>query len=134
MTRARGFTLVELVVVIGIIALLAAIALPSYARYTFRARRADGQQVLHNISLAQERFYSTYNRYTNDLTKFGYSATPTSEGGFYGVTIVVAADGQSYTATAAPQSGQSGDKCGDLTLTNAGAKGKSGDTSNGSCW
>lgn len=134
MRRARGFTLVELIVVIGIIALLAAIALPSYTKYTFRARRADGQQVLQNLSLAQERFYSTFNRYTDDLTKFGYSGTAMSEGGNYAVTVTLTNAGQGYVATAAPHSGQSTDKCGSLTLTNAGAKGQTGDTSNGSCW
>jgi type IV pilus assembly protein PilE len=134
MKHSRGFTLVELVVVAAVIAALAAIAYPNYSRYTYKARRADGQQILQNIATAQERYYSTYNKYTSDLTKFGYATTPVSDGGHYTVSIALGTGDLSYTLTASPQGVQSADKCKNLTLTSAGTKGKSGDESNGKCW
>ncbi|GAI02651.1 unnamed protein product, partial [marine sediment metagenome] len=51
----KGFTLIELMIVVAVIAILAAIAYPSYTRYVYRARRADGQDLLMRIAAAQER-------------------------------------------------------------------------------
>lgn len=136
MKHSRGFTLVELVVVAAVIAALAAIAYPNYSRYTYKARRADGQQILQNIATAQERYYSTYNKYTDKLKAFGYSTDSgvPSDGGHYTVSIALGTGDLSYTLTASPQGVQSADKCKNLTLTSAGTKGKSGDESNGKCW
>ena len=134
MSGMRGFSLIELMVVVVIIGILASIALPSYNRYTFRARRADAQTILQNIATAQERYYSTYNKYTADLTKFGYPATAASEGGHYNVSVALTDVDQGYLATGTPQAVQAADKCGNLTLSSTGVRGKSGDESNGKCW
>lgn len=136
MSRARGFTLLELMIVVVVVAILAAIAIPNYGRYAYRARRADAQNLLQHIATAQERYYATYNKYTADLTKFGYPAGGVqSEHQYYTAAVVLTGtDGQGYVATATPQGAQSGDACGNLTFSNTGAKGKSGDESNGKCW
>lgn len=130
---ARGFTLIELMIVVAIVAILAAIAYPSYTNYVQRTRRADGHEMLMRMAAAQERYYTNYNRYakTADL---GMGATPTSEKGYYEVVVTPAEPDQSYTLTATPQGSQADDKCKNLTLTNTGAKGKTGDESNGKCW
>lgn len=139
MPRTRGFTLVELLVVVAIIAILAAVAIPSYGRYAFRARRAEGQQLLLHIANAQERYYATYNRY-GDLAAIGYAAanTATSEHQYYQAVVDVVDDGQGYTATATPQGPQQGDACGNLALTSTGVKSPTAAdaaaNSNGSCW
>lgn len=140
MARMRGFTLIELMIVVAIIAILAAIAYPAYSRYAYRARRADGQNLLMHLSTAEERYYSTYNAYTDDLTKLGYvsSNKVPSEKGYYSASVATASSSQIYTATATPQDAQADDACGALSIDNTGAKrpGKS-DTaanSNGSCW
>ncbi|MCB1598609.1 MAG: type IV pilin protein [Lysobacterales bacterium] len=131
-----GFTLVELVVVMAILAIIAAIALPAYQNYVLRARRVEGREMLQRIASAQERFYTNRNRYTDDLTtNAGLNlATTTSEGGYYVVGVLVAADGQSYTLTATPQGAQSVDQCANLTVNNVGARGFSGSQTNGKCW
>jgi type IV pilus assembly protein PilE len=134
--RMRGFTLIELVITIAIIAILAAIAIPSYENYLFRARRADGREMLQRIASAQERFYTNRMRYSDDLTtNAGLNlGTANSEAGHYAIAVVVAADGQSYTLTATPQGVQTDDACANLTVNNVGARGYTGSSSNGNCW
>jgi type IV pilus assembly protein PilE len=140
MTRTRGFTLIELLIVVAIIAILAAIAVPAYSRYTFRSRRADGQQLLLTIANAEERYYATYNKY-GALTDIGYSASPTlSANQFYSATVLVPAgsSSQAYTATATPVGAQDTDICGPLTVNSAGLKtptpASASSNANGNCW
>lgn len=135
MARVHGFTLLELMIVVVIIAILAAIAIPAYGRYAIRAHRVDGQELLLRIANAQERFYATNNHY-GGLTELDYKNPALSEKSFYSVSMVPAAasTSQSFTATAAPQTGQTSDDCGSLTINNAGVKSSTGTTTNGSCW
>jgi type IV pilus assembly protein PilE len=131
MNRARGFTLIELMVVVAIVAILAAIAIPSYGRYAFRSRRADGQELLLRIATAQERFYATNNKY-GDLTDLGFT-DPTSEKQYYTASIP-ASSSSTYTATATPTGVQASDQCGSLSIDSTGSKTFSGDETNGHCW
>jgi len=139
-SATRGFTLIELMVVVAIIAILAAIAIPSYGRYAFRARRADAHNMLMHIAAAQERYYSTHNKYTNKLKDFGY-ATDTNvatEHSYYTVTVATSDSDQKYTATATRQNAQATDVCGNLAIDNAGKKTPDASNatanSNGRCW
>ena len=139
MTQARGFTLIEIMVVVAIVAILAAIAMPSYNRYTFRSRRVDGKNLLLSVANAQERYYATYNRY-GSLTAIGFANPAPSGNGYYNVTVVIPAgsSSQSYTATAQPQNTQSTDACGALTVNSTGVKtplpASTASNANGSCW
>ncbi len=134
--RKRGFTLIELVIVVAILAILAAIAVPAYQNYLMRSRRADGQEMLQRIASAQERFYTNRNQYTAALTTAAGLNLPTatSEGGHYTITVALGAGNQTYTLTATPTGVQASDYCANLTVNNVGAKGYSGTTSNGDCW
>ncbi|MEZ5543874.1 MAG: type IV pilin protein [Lysobacteraceae bacterium] len=129
----HGFTLIEVMVVVAIIAILAAIAYPSYSDYAFRARRADGKEMMMRIASAQERYYTNLNRYA-DITQLGLGDPLVSEKGYYTVAITLANSNQTYTLTATPASSQVGDKCGNLIMTNSGNKSESGNQSNGKCW
>jgi type IV pilus assembly protein PilE len=132
---AAGFTLIELMVVVAVIGVLAAIAYPNYTNYVLRGNRVDGREILQRIASAQERFYTNRNTYTTDITSSGgLSMTNTSEKGYYTVAVALADAGQSYTLTATAQGRQAVDKCGNLTLSNVGAKGFSGNEDNGKCW
>lgn len=138
--RMRGFTLIELMIVVAIVAILAAIALPAYGRYAFRAHRVDGQELLLRVANAQERYYSTYNRY-GTLAQLDY-ADASSEKKYYTVEVdlvtIGGVDNQGYKATAIPQGGQASDVCGSLSISQSGVKlpAANDDASkiNGSCW
>jgi type IV pilus assembly protein PilE len=135
MRQERGFTLLELMIVVVIIAILAAIAIPTYGRYAIRAHRVDGQELLLRIANAQERFYATNNHY-GALTELGYTNPAISDKLYYSVSMnpAAASTTQVFTATAAPVGGQAKDDCQNLTINNAGVKASSGTTTNGSCW
>jgi len=139
MKGQQGFTLIELMIVVVIIAILAAFAVPNYLRYSIRAGRVDGQNLLMRAADAQERYYATFNHY-GSLDELGYTsaAGKRSEKGFYELSMVPASGSTSstFTATATPVTGgpQQKDDCGALTIDNAGRKGQSGQTTNGRCW
>lgn len=139
MTPAKGFTLIELMIVVVIIAVLAALAVPAFGRYAYRAHRVDGQELLLRIANAQERFYATNNHY-GALTEIGYDSPALSEKGYYSVTSAPAAasTSQTFTVTATPVGAQLADVCGPLTINNAGVKtpgpASASSNSNGSCW
>src|SRR3990167_9475228 len=67
MRQQRGFTLIELMIVIAIIGILAAIAYPSYQEYQLKSGRSDGHAKLMQVMQAQERFYSQNQSYTDNL-------------------------------------------------------------------
>jgi type IV pilus assembly protein PilE len=136
MERMRGFSLIEIMIVVVVAALLMAMATMAYSRYVFRARRADAHHMLMMIAHAEERWYATYNRYTDDMSKLGYGASPHA---YYELALTVDdATAQGYVATATPINAQASDACGELTIDNAGHKMPHGDdaaaNANGNCW
>lgn len=94
---AAGFTLIELMIVVSLIAILAAIALPSYSDYTRRARAAEAVALLGTWRSQLEQYYLDNRSYANAGGDCG-KAAPTS--GNYTLTCVTPAGGQTYTLTA----------------------------------
>jgi type IV pilus assembly protein PilE len=138
--RSGGFTLLELMIVVGVIAVLAAIAYPAYNRYGFRARRSEGQQFLMQIASAEERYFTTNNAYTSTImgtcaTCLGFVTDMSSSRSqpSYQASIALGNPPVSYTITATAQNGQAGDACGNLTLTDQNVKAPL-TSSNGNCW
>ena len=140
MKKAQGFTLLELMIVVVIIAIIAAFAMFNYAKYGYRSRRVDGKEMLSRVAAAEERYYTSFNKYTAAMTDLGYgttnlcSAAGCSEKGYYLVSAAVPAGGASYVLTATARSPQDKDACKNLTWDNTNAKGFSGAETNGSCW
>lgn len=145
--KCGGFTLIELMIVVAVIAILAAIAYPSYQDSVRKSRRADAKAVLLEAAQWMERFYTENNRYdqnragtaVTDATQFpgsGLAEAP-KEGGtkYYDITISTVAQ-NSYTLQAAPKGAQSSDACKTLTLANTGARGVAGGATKTAdeCW
>ena len=137
--RFRGFTLIELMIVVAIIGLLAAIALPSYQDYIRKARRADAKSSLSQLAQFMERNYSVAQRYDkygsgNNIT-LPFSESPVDGASKYYDLSLSSVAQNTFTLQAVPKNGQENDGCKTLTLTNAGTKGTTSATMSASdCW
>lgn len=116
--RDRGFTLIELMIVVVVIGILAAIAYPSYQNYVLRSHRADAQAEMMNLAQAMERCYTINNTY--NPTGGCVTLPPAGRYAFAFVPNPPAAN--SYEIRATPQGSQANDACGMLTLNHRGIK------------
>lgn len=128
--RMRGVTLLELMAVVAIIGILAAIAVPSYRNYVMRAQRTDAMSALLRVAAAQEKFYLQNNQYTDDLDALGI---PGTENGWYDLAIDNTDVARDFTVTATAASGgaqESDSHCATFSLTSTGVK----TATNTDCW
>lgn len=77
----KGFTLIELMITISIVAIIASIAYPSYQNHITRVRASEAQAQLLDVMQRQRKFYSEQNRFTVDLTDIFPAAALTDSGG-----------------------------------------------------
>lgn len=135
-----GFTLIELMIVVAIVGILAAIAYPSYQEQIRTSRRANCAGELVELASAMERDFTLNGQYS-DLVTNGYPQNCPRDGSggpYYTFSSVPGgAANQTYLLTAARTGPQATDKCGNLTLTNTGIKGMTSATSGltvQNCW
>ena len=122
--KMRGFTLIELMVVVAIIGILAAIAYPAYQEYVRKSRRTQAQSDMMETVQKAERYFSARNSYA------GFSDISSSQATFYTISFVAAPTATAFTLQAEPTGGQSGDTCGTMSINQAGTK----TADEGSCW
>ena len=122
----QGFTLVELVVAMVILAVLAAIAIPSYTNYVLKSHRTEAKSTLLDAASLEERYYSTANTYTSNPSDLGYgtgTVTPFPIGsGYYNITSIQA------NAAIAPSNGSPGGTPASYTITAAAVGNQTRDT------
>jgi type IV pilus assembly protein PilE len=126
----KGFTLIELMVVVAIIGILASVAYPNYTEFVRKGRRADAQAVMMDISLRQQQVFLQQKSYAADIGALGY-AVPDATKGYYTITTSAVATPPGYSVKAAATGAQASDKCGELELVSTGEK-KAALTSG--CW
>jgi type IV pilus assembly protein PilE len=114
-----GFTLIELMIVVAIVGILAAVALPSYTQYVQRGDRASARAAMLEAQQFMERYYATSNTFVGAVLPARFSAVPV-EAPKYNIAVGNLAAGR-FTLTATPIGVVS--KCGNLTLTHTGVKG-----------
>tara|TARA_R110002110_G_scaffold415765_1_gene655142 strand:- start:21963 stop:22427 length:465 start_codon:yes stop_codon:yes gene_type:complete len=140
MQRAAGFTLIEVMIAVVVVAILMSIALPSYQDSMQKARRSDAKAGLMDAANRQESLMLDRQTYTEDMTDLGFGADPMiTEEGHYEIDAAACASGTIATCfllTATPVSGGAQDddgRCTTLTLGSNGNRGATG-TASTECW
>ena len=143
--QAAGFTLIELMIVLAIVAVLTMVAYPSYQRYMVKSSRQAARSMLYAIADRQEQFFLDNKAYAADLSTLGYGddtlyvgrdgqlADVDADNLIYSLRIAAATD-TSYTVKAWPAGVQveRDTECGNLSLTSSGQRAQSG--AGETCW
>ncbi len=141
----KGFTLIELIIVVSIVSMLLVLTLPSYQRQLINTRRSLGVAELLDVMIRQEQYFIDHKRYAETLSDLGFPASPYAIGPD-GEEVSVLAESRvylidlttseyTYTLYAAPQLSQVEDRlCGILSLNSMGIKLATGDGPTPLCW
>ena len=129
-----GLTLIELLTVVGIVGILAAVAYPLYFEQAAKGRRTEARALLYEVLQHEERFYTENNAYTGDLTALGYVAALETDHNTHSIALAVGPTGS--LATSVQITGTAivpDDKCVTLSLTSTHAQTATG-TQPAICW
>ncbi len=125
----RGFTLLELMIAVAVVAILAAIAYPSYQSHLISSRRAAAQSHLMDIAQNEQQYYLNARSYAATVSALSMT-TPSEVSSYYTITIAATSGAPpTFTATATPIAGTSQVSDGALSINNAGVK-----TSSNNSW
>lgn len=125
----RGFTLIEVMVVVAIIGILATIAYPSYTEYVRRSQRADMLRVMMDANQFMKRYYSAQDSYVGAALPGGLNRSPSTGNIAYniqliesGAVVLTATEATTYILRATRFGAMASDRCGDLTMSQDGTQ------------
>ncbi|HCU54452.1 MAG TPA: pilus assembly protein PilE [Gammaproteobacteria bacterium] len=134
--KQQGFTLIELMMVVAVVAVLAAVAIPNYRSHVIKSNRAAAESFMQQLRSREEQYVLDARNYTSTITLGGLNMQiPNDVNLNYTVTVVAdnTASPPSFLITAVPKNPPQNDTlCGTLTLSSTGAKTSLGSTS--LCW
>ena len=139
-SRAGGFTLIELMIAVAVVAILGTIAMASYTSQIQKSRRTDARSAILDLAGREEKLFSTLNAYSATPSELGYSVNPDSfpfnlTNNDYQISLVIGNPPVSYTITATAINAQAGDtKCASLSIDQLGTQSTTGTDSVSSCW
>lgn len=141
---SRGFTLIELMIVVAIVGLLMVVALPAYQNQIMRNHRVQAKTALLDLASREERYYAINNKYSQTASDLGYASLPLNvtsgdSSSYYQLSVATSNSNQNYTGTATPSGTQASDAtCYAYTINQLGQKGNVDASSNAltssSCW
>ncbi len=111
LNRSGGFTLVELMVVVAIIGLLSAVAIPNFKKYQAKAKISEAKLQLSAVYTAEQSFFADYNMYHNCLVYMGFDPGPEYFNRYYAVGFVTATTINATAYSAAQNSGLNTAEC-----------------------
>jgi type IV pilus assembly protein PilE len=135
-TASGGFTLIELMVTVAIVAILATIASAAYTSQVQKSRRTDARSALLDLAGREEKLFSTTNAYSATATDLGYAAFPIAVGsGYYNLSVAVANPPVTYVITATAIGTQVNDtQCSTLSVNQLGVQFSTGTGTAATCW
>ncbi|MGH8653060.1 MAG: type IV pilin protein [Gammaproteobacteria bacterium] len=142
MRRRRGFTLIEILIVVAVVGILAAIAYPAYQDSVRKSRRGQAKADLTELAQLLERNFTEANRYDQNSASVAlaigtaplFNQSPRTGTANYTLTLPTLT-ASTFALNAAPAGAQAGDPCGTYTLNQVGAKGVTGGTLTAAdCW
>jgi type IV pilus assembly protein PilE len=124
MRRQAGFTLLEMMIVVIIIAILSAIAIPTYRKYVLRSHRTEAQRALLDLAGRQERYFYAQNKYATKLVDLNGTTTMAGNGDNYVIVDPISASSTDYSMTATAIGNQLRDDvdCKSLTINRVGVQ------------
>jgi type IV pilus assembly protein PilE len=122
--------MIEAMIVVGLLAIVVSLAIPSYTAYVVRTNRAEAIESLLATAACQERLFVRNNAYNAD------SCEGNSPNDYYTISVTTSNLNQNFVASAAPQGGQTEDSCGTLSISDIGVKtaGGQGGSFARQCW
>jgi type IV pilus assembly protein PilE len=139
-SAARGFTLIELMITVAIVAILATIASTSYNSQVQKSRRTDARSAVLDLAGREEKLFSTTNAYSAAASDLGYAAVGTPwpiniGSNYYNVSVTVGNPATTYVITATPINSQASDtQCTTLFVDQTGLQSSTGSATTATCW